>query len=384
MTNIGITTFGGDGGKSGISQYIINLISQFSTIATHSTFDTLVYEDERDIFIPNESKIHASTFDARLKNPIVNIAWHQFALRKWCKSKRYDVLFLPAANRRLPFCSPCPTVGTVHDFSSLHVKGKYDAGREFYIRKILPTLIRRLTTVITISECSKRDIIEYAQVPPEQIHVIPLAADTTFFYPREKQVSQNIIQSKYGIEGPFIVYISRIEHPGKNHARLIEAFSTFKARSGAPHKLVLAGSDWNRAEEVHKAAERSSYREDVHFTGFFPGQDLADLYCASEFLVFPSLFEGFGLPVLEAMSCGTPVACSDISSLPEVAGGAAMLFNPYDVDSMAEVIESLAGSDEKRKELASRSLARSKEFSWVKTAEKTLEVIHSTAKQGRK
>jgi hypothetical protein len=158
--NIGITTFGGDGGKSGISQYIINLLNQFNTITDRHTFDLFLYERERNVFLNADSKLAPVTFGERLRNPAVNIAWHQFGLSKWCKRRKYDALFLPAGNRRLPWKAPCPTVGTVHDFSSLHVQGKYDWKRMFYIRQVLPPLIRNLTRVVTVSESSKRDIVE--------------------------------------------------------------------------------------------------------------------------------------------------------------------------------------------------------------------------------
>ena len=376
---IGITTFGGDGGKSGISQYIINLLRQFAALENEDLFEVLVYENEKDLFVENRHGMEALCFGKGISNPVLNVAWHQVGLQRWCRKRDYDVLFLPAGNRRLPLSCPCPTVGTVHDFSTIHVKGKYDPARTFYITRVLPLLIRRLTRVITVSESSKKDILEYAGVPTERITVTPLAADKTLYFPREKHFSAERVARKYGIRTPYILYISRIEHPGKNHLSLVRAFESIKADGKLPHRLVLAGSDWMQAEHVHKEAESAACAADIVFTGFVNTADLPYLYCGADIFVFPSLYEGFGLPVLEAMSCGVPVACSDISSIPEVAGEAALLFNPYSEESIAEGLKTLLGDSQLRERYGKLGLERSKKFSWKKTARTTLDILREAA-----
>ncbi|MDP8227821.1 MAG: glycosyltransferase family 1 protein, partial [Candidatus Electryoneaceae bacterium] len=323
---IGITTFGGDGGKSGISQYIINLLREFPAVNKDDEFEVIGYYDEKDIFISDPDQMSVVSFGDNIRSPIPNILWHQRTLPKLCRRRNYDVLFLPAGNRRLPISVPCPTVGTVHDFSSIHVKGKYDRARMFYIKKVLPFLIKKLTWVLTVSESSKRDIVEYTKVPANRVIVTPLAANNALYHPREKKQCIANLKARMAIRSPYILYISRIEHPGKNHARLIRAFARLKEKEDIPHQLVLAGSDWGRAEEVHRIAQQSGYEKDILFTGFVKTEDVPDLYCGSDLFVFPSLYEGFGLPVLEAMSSGIPVACSDISSIPEVIGDTGILF----------------------------------------------------------
>jgi glycosyltransferase involved in cell wall biosynthesis len=372
---IGLTTFGGDGGKSGISQYIINLLQQFDDIRKEDQFEVAIYKDEREIFISDSSRLKPIEFSNRIRNPVANILWHQIILPGLCRKQGYDVLFLPAANRRAPIHTSCPTVGTVHDFSSIHVEGKYDAARMYYITRILPFLIRRLDHVITSSESSKYDILEYAHVPEDRITVIPLAANTDLYTPRDKIQAKATIGPKYGISRPFILYISRIEHPGKNHARLIHAFENMKRDEDIPHQLVLAGSDWDRADEVHLIAEQAVCKDDIIFTGFVDNKDIPILYNAADVFVFPSLYEGFGLPVLEAMSSGTPVACSNLSSIPEVAGDAGVLFDPYEIDSIKEALILLISDEVIRQDYARRGLDRSHLFNWRTTAEKTLQVI---------
>ena len=380
---IGVTTFGGDGGKSGISRYIISLLRELPKLDPASEFEALVYANEKRLFVPDGSRVRTVCFPERLRNPLLNVAWHQFSLPGWSRRRRYDVLFLPAGNRRLPFKVDVPTVGTVHDFSTIHVKDKYDPVRSCYIKRMLPVFIRRLTHVLTDSESSKRDIVEYARVPEERITVAPLAANEEVFYPREKAAAQQRMRERYGLRPPYILYLSRIEHPGKNHVRLVRAFERMKTREDFPHQLVLAGSDWVRARVVRSAAAESRFASDIVFTGFAPHEDLPDLYNAADLFVFPSLYEGFGLPVLEAMCCGVPLACSNLSSMPEVAGDAALLFDPHSEESIADAMSRMLSDRELRQEHVRRGLARGRLFSWRRTASQTLAVLREAAEAGR-
>ncbi len=373
--NIGMTTFGGDGGKSGISQYIIHLLSAFSAMSNDDRFELYMYSSERGIFIPNGQRTLPIAFGEGIRNPLVNIAWHQWSLASWCRRRGHDVLFLPAGNRRLPASVPCPTVATVHDLSSLHVPEKYDRARHFYITKVLPWLVRTVSHVLTVSESSKRDIVEYAGVPDDRISVIPNGVDHTVYYPRERGACLNRIARRYGIDRPYILYVSRIEHPGKNHIRLIRAFDHLKAREDIPHQLVLAGSDWTGAEIVHSAAREAKFSDDIVFTGFVPTEQLPHLYGGAQLSAFPSLYEGFGIPVLEAMACGVPVVCSNTSSLPEVAGNAAIQFDPMDHEAMASAMLYALSDGSMRQTMTARGLKQSAAYTWSETARRTLMAI---------
>lgn len=374
---IGMTTFGGDGGKSGISKYIIGLLRGLQALDSDEELELFVYEREADLFAPDRERIAVKTFRETMRHPVLSILWHQLALPRWCRRERYDVMFFPAGNRRLPWRVPCPSVGTVHDFSSLHVEGKYDALRMLYIRRILPAWIRQLTRILTVSESSKRDIVEHVGVPEDRVIVTPLAADRSIYHPRERDEARSRIHARYRFEGPYILYVSRIEHPGKNHVRLIRAFERLKRRGEFPHRLVLAGSDWARAEEVHRVAESTACRDDIVFTGFAADEDLPFFYSGADALVFPSLYEGFGLPVLEAMSCGTPTGCSDISSMPEVAGDAALLFDPHVEEAIESAMRRLISDSALAARLREDGIGRSREFTWERTARQTLEALRS-------
>lgn len=379
--NIGITTFGCDL-KSGMSRYVSSLIAQFASIADDDSIEILAHQSASSEYMAgaNSDNVKSVSVAERLANPLLNVAWHQVSLPALCRRRGYDVLFLPAASRRTPFWSPCPTIGTVHDLSPFHVSGKYDQARSFYQTRVLPVLLRRLTHIIAISDSTKRDIQQYIGVPDERITVIHHAADSGLFYPRDREDAMNSVRS-YGIRAPYVIYTSRIESPGKNHLRLIHAFEKLKRQEAIPHQLVLAGSDWHGAEEVHKTAAASPYSEDILLTGFVHGRDLPSLYCGADLMVFPSLFEGFGLPILEAMACGVPVACSNLSSMPEIAGDAAVLFDPLDIESIACGMFSILASEEKSAALSRKGQDRASEFNWEKTARMTLEVIHSVVEE---
>jgi glycosyltransferase involved in cell wall biosynthesis len=229
--------------------------------------------------------------------------------------------------------------------------------------------------VLTVSEATKRDLVEFVGLSPERVTVTPLAADPAVFFPGDRVAAASHVAARFGVTGPFVLYIARIEHPGKNHARLIRAFDRLKTRTGLPHKLVLAGSDRERASEVHAEAASARHARDIVFTGFVPSDSVADLYRAADVFAFPSLFEGFGLPLLEAMACGTPVVAADVASLPEVAGDAARLIDPRDEQALAAALEAVLTDPVLHADLVARGRLRSEAFSWQRTARQTLDVF---------
>ncbi|MBI2425851.1 MAG: glycosyltransferase family 4 protein [Candidatus Hydrogenedentes bacterium] len=380
---VGIPTLGCDSGKSGIGYYTVHLIREFARLRPDWEFIVPVYEDEQSIFIPDAPNVTPHIVGPRYKKPLPSLIWTQVLLPSLARQKALDVLFLPAANRRIPFYVPCVHLGTVHDYSSIHMEGKYDALRMFYITKVLPFLHRRLDHVVTVSEHSKNDITDFARVPENRVTIIYIGVDAEAYRPMDRGAAQAAMLERHGITSPYLLYLSRLEHPGKNHVRLIEAFEQFKAESGAPHKLVCAGSDWSNADVVHGAHRKCRVKEDIRFTGFFPGADIPQLYAGADGLVFPSLYEGFGLPLIEAMACECPVACSNVSSLPEVAGDAAILFDPYSPGEIAHALSRLALEPELRNELIAKGLKRSAFFRWEICFEATLQCIEATVRQVR-
>ena len=179
----------------------------------------------------------------------------------------------------------------------------------------------------------------------------------------------------FSFRRPYVLYVSRLEHPVKNHVKLIEAFGIFKERTKYPHRLVLAGSDSRGAEKIKEAAASSSFRTDIFFTGHFPNSSLPELYSGADMVVIPSMYEGFGTGVLEAMASGVPVACARAASLPETAAHAALYFEPKNAEYMADRMVTLTSNRDVHRECRRLGLEQARNFSWDRCASRTLEII---------
>lgn len=374
---IAVLPFGCDGGRSGIGRYARSLLEQWARDPQGHHWMVFVHRADLPGLVPDPGSLDLRPLPSWWpRQPLLEVAWYQ-ALRGLLAPFRPDVAFLPAGNRRLPVALPCPAVATVHDFASLHVPGKYDRARMLYIRRVLPWLMDRQDLLLTPSEATRQDVIRFTRVPAHRVRVTPLGVDHGFFGPgARRQVPA--LRGRLGLDAPYLLYVSRIEHPGKNHVRLIEAFEAL-AGEDFPHHLVLAGPDWFRAEEVHLRARSSPWSDRIHLLGAFPGQDLPALYAGADLAVFPSLYEGFGLPVLEAMACGTPVACSRVSSLPEVAGEAAEYFDPLDARSIARTLAETLRNPSRMQQMIRQGRERAAGFRWEATADRTREALEEAA-----
>ncbi|MFN5834710.1 MAG: glycosyltransferase family 4 protein, partial [Akkermansiaceae bacterium] len=173
---------------------------------------------------------------------------------------------------------------------------------------------------------------------------------------------------------PFFLYVSRLEHPGKNHVRLIEAFTAFKRVTGSRWQLALGGGDWHGSEEIKSAASASPFASDIRFLGFVPDADLPNLYRAAQAMVYPSLFEGFGLPPVEAMACGTPVISSTRGALEEVVAEAALTINPEDVENMTQALTRIAEDDGLARDLRAKGISNAARFRWSRTADEVMKI----------
>lgn len=380
---IGIPLSGCDLGKSGISRYLIELLRALAALPGDEEYFLFGSQEAGSVFMPKSPRFSFEELEASLAGNFRNVIWNATSLRAFSRKHHLDVLFFPAANRRLPFRAGIPTVGTVHDLSSLHIKGKYSFANELYIHRLVPSLIRGLDRIISISGATRDDLVGSVGVDPSRIDVIFHGVDLARFSPVVASHDAQAVSTRLGLPEKYFLYISRIEHPGKNHVRLIRAFSRFKEVTGFPHGLVLAGADWDRADVVHHEAESCSARDSIRFTGFVANEDLLGLYGGAEALFFPSLFEGFGMPILEAMAAGVPVFCSDRSSLPEVGGDVARYFNPEDESSITECLRVAASDDKLLDSMRTAGLSRTANAGWDHTALKTLAVIHEAFRGGR-
>ena len=271
-----------------------------------------------------------------------------------------------------PF-APCPIVSTIHDLSFEHLPETFTRRSRTQLRLTVRGTARRAAVILTLSEFSRRDIIETYAVDPERVLVTPAAAPTNFA-PVENETELKDIRERYGIKANYLLSLGSIQ-PRKNLARLIEAYALLRSSRAGDQlpQLVIAGKRGWLDNEIQRAAQRENRNESIKFIGYVPEKDLPALYSAAICFVYPSFFEGFGLPVLEAMQCGTPVIAGNRTSLPEVAGAAALLFDPFDAGALAEAIERIIHNPDTRAELRAKGLERARIFSWTATARLTLQ-----------
>lgn len=371
---VGISAFAGDAGKSGIGQYLINTISRLPILAPNDEFVVFTSSSGRVALQLDRPGIEVVSVPDWIEKPIINILWHLLIFPVMLATRRCDIAYLPAGNRRLGWWYGVPSVGTVHDLSQLHVKEKYDGWRMFYVRSVLPRMMRRLTRIISVSEATRRDLRSHAMVSDDRLHVIPNGFDRETFGAFDPEAAPSSVLKPLGIRGPYLLYVARLEHPGKNHVGLLEAFALLKKRA-YPHKLVFAGSPWCGSEAIDQAVQRLGLEEHVIFTGYVPNEVLPALYANADLFVFPSLFEGFGIPLLEAMMAGLPICASNRSSIPEVLGDAGLLFEPDDPQDIAGSIQRILDHSDLRAKLIGIGRTRVASFDWEVSAQSVLEVF---------
>jgi len=376
---IGISAFATDSGKSGISQYAANVVGRLVALAPQHELVAFINHADADWVQSWHPRLTVVSLPDWTGHPVASIFWHLVYFPGMLRRHGCDLVFMPAGNRRLAWSYGVPSVGTVHDFSQLHVPQKYDAARMFYIMRVLPRMMRRLTRVISVSESTRRDLESFAEVPSERIRVIYNGADLERFAPRPRAEARAELPAGLNIPERYVLYIARLEHPGKNHVRLLEAFAAMKRATDLPQKLVLVGGAWNGAEVIHARVAELGLSDQVVFPGFVPNEVLPALYAAADAFAFPSLFEGFGIPVLEAMASGTPVCAASTSSIPEVVGDAGLLFDPLDVPAMTECLIRLLQDQPLRRRLITAGIQRAKGFSWDSAAEATLAELEAAA-----
>lgn len=268
-----------------------------------------------------------------------------------------------------PLLAPCDTVVMIHDLSFEHLPETFKRRSWMQMRLTVRRTARAASHVVTDSEYSRQDILRTYRLAPERVTTTPLAASSRF-----KPTNDRRVLDKYGIEGDYILGVGSIQ-PRKNIARLIRAYTLMLSqhRDNAP-KLVIVGKRAWLFEETIRAAAVSSANDKILFTGYVPESDLAALYTGALCFVYPSFFEGFGIPLLEAMRCGTPTITSDRTCFPEVVGDASLIIDPFDEQSIADGLWRMISDANLREQLRSRGFVRSSLFDWRQTARLTLGV----------
>lgn len=272
----------------------------------------------------------------------------------------------------MPYRPGVPTVLTVYDLIPLRFPQFVSVRARLLFRLAMILALNAADQVVAISEATRQDLHRVFHLSKEKIQVIPLAGGENFHPPTLQEIQR--VRAQYNLPDEYVLYLG-INKPHKNLARLVEAWAHLtRQRAFENEKLVIAGAWDPRYPQVKRLAARLSLTQSIIFLGSIPEADLPALYGAARLFVFPSLYEGFGLPVLEALSCGTAVACSHTSSLPEVAGEAAVYFNPLDSREIADTLGQTLNDEDLLASLKKRGLQRSLKFSWQQTARLTVQV----------
>jgi glycosyltransferase involved in cell wall biosynthesis len=355
----------------GIGTYIRNLLRQLARLDTESEYVLLCQERDKPVagaLGPNFRSLVNDSPSYSLREQVSVPA----ALRR----EHPDVFHAP--HYVLPVLTRCPSVVTIHDCIHLMFP-QYLPNRAAYVyaRASIWSAARKSTRILTVSESSKRDILRFFDVPPEKITVIYNAIDERF---RQQPSDDEVIrvQERFQLHGDFVMYAGNVK-PHKNLERLIEAFHLVRHEAGLDVKLVVIGDEVSKYAELRRAVHRHNLHKYVRFLGFMPDETLAVLYRLAAVFVFPSLYEGFGLPPLEAMASGAPVVTSNVSSLPEVAGDAALLVDPYDPRAIADGIRRVLTDPALHAGLRERGLRRAAEFSWEQSVQRVRDIYREVA-----
>jgi glycosyltransferase involved in cell wall biosynthesis len=292
-------------------------------------------------------------------------------LKAYCD--RLDVFH---AQHIIPPFVKCRTVTTIPDLAHEHYPEYFPPFQVALTKRLIPWSARKADHIITVSRYSKTDLVDRYAINPDKITVTYEAAGREY-YPRDRGQARERIARRYGIEKPFILYVGRLQGR-KNLVRLVEAYAHVR-HAGAEHQLVLVGKKEWMAEPILAKVADLGLEDDVVLTGYVASEDLPWFYNAADVFAYPSFFEGFGLPVIEAMACGTPVITSTGSSLQEVAGEAALIVDPSDVTSIRLALEQMLGNEALRVKLGRAGIRRSRQFDPDQTAEETVSVYEKVA-----
>jgi glycosyltransferase involved in cell wall biosynthesis len=325
---------------------------------------------------PLARKTVASRFNTMWRD----LVWSQVVLPAVARQRWLDVLHLTGA--AMPLWSDCPRVVTVHDVAVMRYREFFTPWMVYYARAIRARAIRRADAIITQSEFGRREIAQTLGIAYERITVVPLGVSGRFFDPPPAGCLMDV-RVRFRLDCPFILHVGVLS-PRKNLLRLMEAYRRLREARVIAHQLILAGNrGWGDDEVLRRASELDPEGRDIRFIGPVSA-DLPALYHLADLVVYPSLYETFGLPPLEAMACGTPVVASNVTAMPEVLGDAALLVDPTDEDALAETMHRALTSDSLREELTQRGRDQAAKFTWDRTVWGTLDVYKRVARsEGR-
>jgi glycosyltransferase involved in cell wall biosynthesis len=356
---------------TGNETYIRNLLNCFASIDDESEFVTYLSRDTAFSDVPQRFLKRRVSVD-----PFVRLG---LDLPRKLRQDRPDLLHVQYT---APLFCNVPTVVSVHDVSYLEHPEYFTFFRTKQLRTTVRRTVKRAARILTPSEFSKRSIVRSYELSEDKVVVLPNAVSSAF-RPISRELAQRRVFSMLGVPKPIILTVADVQ-PRKNHLNLIRAFEELlRAHPQLPHHLIIVGKETWYSPVVRSAAARSSVASRIHFTGFVSDDELLQLYGACDMFIYPSFYEGFGLPILEAMACHRAVACSNTSAMPEVADSSALLFDPCSVPEIVRAMADLLLDSELRSRMERLGAQRAAMFSWERTAAKTLDVYYEVANPHR-
>lgn len=350
--------------------YLENLLDELLRIDEANQYFIFCNKENYNKFLSkkwNAEKIRCSVSSGL---SISKTLWEQFILPLQSRKHSLDLLFSPAYIA--PLNINCKSIATIHCVKYIHYPQDFDAITLKILRFLISRTSKKCDSIITVSNYTKNELAEHFGVSVSKINVIPISAGR--YFNSSNSLSENL-SGKYGIRNKFILSVASTKSH-KNLQNLTEAFISLKEKEQIEHQLVLVGDKRPLLKNDWFSGKFSKWKDDIIFTGFVPNNELPQLYRNADLFVFVSRYESFGIPVIEAMSCGTPVVASTVSALPEVAGGCALLADPDNVDDIVQKMKNLIEDKKLKNELVSEGLKYVKQFSWERTAIETLNVFN--------
>jgi glycosyltransferase involved in cell wall biosynthesis len=372
---IGIDYTAGIHQGAGVGRFVRNLVSSLLELDRDNKYTLMYARAERKSPAPRlPNGPNVTTRSLLLTERMANLLWYKLGLAVPIEllGPIADLYYFP--DFALPPVRRGRSVITVHDLSFLLVPDCAEIGLRRHLEKVVPMSVRYADFVTADSENTRNELTTLLDVEPNRVAVVYGGVDA-HFRPVTDDAELQVARAKYGLYSPFILYVGTIE-PRKNLGRLLRAFTGLRNKFRSRHRLVIAGGLGWLYQDVLREIEEISSEHDVVFLGRVSDEDLPALYSLADIFAFPSLYEGFGLPPLEAMACGLPVVCSSTSSMPEVVGDAGVLVSPYDVDGWSTAMAGLLEDGDRRRELARLGRERARQFTWEQSARQLIDIFH--------
>lgn len=353
---------------TGIGRVLIEILKRIAPINENDKYILFKNYDFHEYDeLANFKNITLVDINVSKNSPLKNILWHQWQFQMLQRKYKCNLAYIP--NFSLLLWKRIPTIVTIHDLIEFNIPDKFSKLRMMYRKIIDPLMVRNSSYITTVSECSKNDIIKYCGAEEKKIKVITNAADQKRFRLYDRKIIDSVL-NKHGLKyQSYFLFVGTIDYPGKNIMSVIKSYELLKKEKNIEEKLVIIGKNGFNSKVIYDYVNESPCKDSIIFTGYLEDSELPLLYAGCKIFLYLSLYEGFGLPVLEAMSCGVPVICPNTSCFPEVVGNLEISVSPLDIKQIKEKIDLLITNEDYYKTIAQKSYERASYFSWEKSAQ---------------